>query len=342
MIRVGIAGMGMMGWFHARRYLQIPGAELVAIADVTPTRLEATEAVTGNLPDRSARADLSKLERYPDASTLIAEADVEVVDICLPTYLHAEHAIQALETGRHVLSEKPMALNVAQANRMVDAASRSGRKLMIAQCIRFWPEYRYLRQCVSEETFGKLLSLNMYRLGGRPVWSWENWFTDPARSGGPMYDLHVHDVDFCQSMLGMPDRIEAVGRKLQAGGAHEVVHALFDYQDGPQVHVHAGWSNAQIPFNSAFDAWFERGFLRFDGRNDPALLVYDDLKRIDAHPAEIEPGDAYQNEISYFLDCVERDVAPAQCLPESTRDSLRLIDLEIESIESGRAVRGKE
>jgi len=342
MIRVGIVGMGMMGWFHARRYLQIPKATLVAIADVTPSRLEATEAVAGNLPDSSAQADLSELARYPDASTLIEEADVEVVDICLPTYLHADHAIQALETGHHVLCEKPMALNVGQADRMIEAASRSGCKLMIAQCIRFWPEYRYLRQCVTEQPFGKLLSLNMYRLGGRPVWSWENWFTDPARSGGPMYDLHVHDVDFCQAMLGMPDRVEAVGRRLQASGAHEVVHALFDYEGGPQVHVHAGWSNAQIPFNAAFEAWFERGFLRFDGRGDPPLQVYDDLQRVSARPAEIEPGDAYYSEIAYFLDCVENDAPLAECSPESTRDSLRLIDLEIESIESGRALRGKE
>lgn len=342
MIRVGIAGMGTMGWFHARRYLQMPNATLVAIADITPSRLEATEAVTGNLPDGSPHGDLSQMARYPDASTMIAEADIDVVDICLPTYLHAGHAIEALEVGRHVLCEKPMALNVGQADCMIEAASRSGRKLMIAQCIRFWPEYRYLRRCVENRAFGDLFSLNMRRTGGRPVWSWENWFTDPARSGGPLYDLHVHDVDFCQTMLGMPDQIEAVGRRLEADGAHEVVHALFDYQGGPQVHVHAGWSHAQIPFYAAFDAWFERGFLRFDSRADPALQVYDDLQRVNAHSAELEPGDAYYNEIAYFLEAVENDTSLAECTPQSTRDSLRLIDLEIESIENGRAVRGKE
>jgi predicted dehydrogenase len=96
MIRVGIAGMGTMGWFHARRHLQMPNATLVAIADIMPSRLEATEAVTGNLPDGSPRADLSQVARYPDASTMIAEADIDVVDICLPTYLHAGHAIEAL------------------------------------------------------------------------------------------------------------------------------------------------------------------------------------------------------------------------------------------------------
>jgi hypothetical protein len=120
------------------------------------------------------------------------------------------------------------------------------------------------------------------------------------------------------------------------------VHALFDYQGGPQVHVHAGWSNAQIPFHAAFDAWFERGFLRFNSRADPALQVYDDLQRVDAHPAELEPGDAYHNEIAYFVDAVEHDTPVTACTPQSTRDSLRLIDLEIESIETGRAVRGKE
>jgi predicted dehydrogenase len=209
---------------------------------------------------------------------------------------------------------------------------------MIAQCIRFWPEYRYLKQCVEKETYGKLLSLNMYRIGGRPVWSWENWFTDPARSGGPPYDLHIHDVDFVNHMLGVPDQIQAAARRSEATGGHDIVHAIYAYADGPQVHIHAGWSVAQTPFVAGFDAWFERGFLRLDNRHDPPLLVYDDLRQAKGHPAEYERGDAYHNEIAYFLHCVESGDPPVECLPQSARDSLRLIDLEIEAIQSGETI----
>jgi predicted dehydrogenase len=342
MLKVGIVGMGMMGWFHARRYFEIPGAELVAIADVTPERLEASESVVGNLADAGLQVDLSALARFEDASALIAKAGVDVVDICLPTFLHARYAIEALEAGCHVISEKPMALGVGEADGMVNAARQADRQLMIAQCIRFWPEYRYLRQCVREETFGRLLSLNMYRMGGRPIWSWENWFLDPTRSGGPMYDLHVHDVDFVNYMLGAPDRIQATARRSEATEAYDIVHALYTYEGGPQVQIHGGWSMAQIPFVAGFDAWFERGFLRFDNRNNPPLVVYDDLRGAKSRPAEVERGDAYTNEIAYFLDCVQTEKPPVECPPESARDSLRLIDIEIKAIESGQAQRGKD
>jgi predicted dehydrogenase len=338
MLKVGIIGMGMMGWFHARRYLAMPNAELSAIADVTPERLQATEAVAGNLADAGPDVDLDALARYDDGSDLTADADVDVVDVCLPSYLHARYAVEALNAGHHVLCEKPMALSLSEADRMIEAAQRAGRQLMIAQCVRFWPEYRYLKQCAEEETYGKLLSLNMYRMGGRPVWSWKNWFTDPARSGGPPYDLHIHDVDFVNYMLGTPDRIQASARRSEATGTHDIIHAIYTYEDGPQVQMHAGWSMAQTPFVAGFDAWFERGFLRLDNRHSPPLLAYDDLRQANGHPPEYEHGDAYYDEIAYFLGCVESGDPPVECHPQSARESLRLIALEIEAIERGQTV----
>ena len=93
MLKVGILGLGMMGSFHAKRYLDMPGAELVAIADTTPARLEATESVAGNLADEGKETDLSSVARYDDASALIADAGVDVVDICLPTFLHKNKCV---------------------------------------------------------------------------------------------------------------------------------------------------------------------------------------------------------------------------------------------------------
>jgi predicted dehydrogenase len=338
MLKVGIVGIGNMGWFHAQRYLDMPNAELVAIADTTPERLEASEAVAGNLAGLGRTVDLSALERYGDGSALIAEAGVDVVDICLPSYLHARYTVEALEAGHHVICEKPMALTVEDAQLMIDAAERADRKLMVAQCIRFWPEYRYLRRCVQDGTYGKLLSLNIFRMGGCPAWSWENWFLDPARSGGPPYDLHIHDVDFCNYMLGMPDAIQASARRSEATGTYDVIHAVYTYADGPQVHMHAGWTVAQTPFVYGFDAWFERGFLRLSSQAGSALTVYDDLRNGKGRPVKCEGGDAYHNEIAYFLDCVEKDAPPVECPPESARDSLRLVDLEIRAIESGETI----
>jgi predicted dehydrogenase len=334
MLRIGIAGMGGMGWFHASRFFQIPGVQLAAIADVRPERLEAKHAVKINIENRVAVPDLSAVQRFPDAERLIANADVDVIDVCLPSYLHSVYAVQALRRGRHVLCEKPMALNVADADAMLAAARESGRQLMIAQCIRFWPEYQFLKQTVQEGSLGRLLSLNLYRIGGRPAsWGWQDWFMDPARSGGSLYDLHIHDVDFVNYLLGSPDQIWATGRRSAPGSACEVIHAIFGYAGGPQVSIHAGWSEVQIPFRAGYEAWFERGYLRFDPEKTPALTIFSDASQMKQQPALYMPGDAYLNEIQYFVDCVQNNETPLECLPESARQSMALLAKERDIID---------
>ena len=339
MIKVGIVGMGGMGWFHASKLAQMPNAVITAIADVTPERLEAKHAVQINIAGDQRAVDFSHVARFNSSTELIASADVDVVDICLPTYLHAPHAIDALQHGKHVLCEKPMALSSREAQTMVDASTANQRLLMVAQCIRFWPEYRFLRDCVRDGRYGKLLSLNMSRIGGRPVWSWQNWFLDPTRSGGPAFDLHIHDVDFVHYLLGKPDAIYSSARKSDATGAYDVMHSVFTYAASPQVHIHAGWSKPQIPFIATYDAWFERGFVRLDGRQTPALQVFEDVMKSEGRAAEYDGQfDAYYNEIAYFLECVERNVAPAECPPESARDSIGLIETIVRSIETNQVI----
>jgi predicted dehydrogenase len=339
MIKVGMIGMGGMGWFHVSKLCQMPNVQIVALADITPERLEATHAVQINIAGDSKPVDLSAVARYTDGSRLIAEADVDVVDICLPTYLHSLYAIEALQHGKHVLCEKPMSLTLGEAQAMIDVSRQSNRLLMIAQCIRFWPEYRFLRDCVRDGRYGKLLSLNMSRTGGRPAWSWTNWFLDPTRSGGPLQDLHIHDVDFVNYLLGKPDQLYCSARKTAVTGTYDVAHTVFSYTDGPQVHIHAGWSYTQVPFVAIYDAWFEYGFIRYDGRFTPAVLVYENPLKVESKPAEFDATtDAYYNEIAYFLDCVAHDMNPGECPPESARDSLSLIRDAITSAESGQAI----
>jgi predicted dehydrogenase len=328
MIRVAIVGMGGMGWFHASRYFQIPGVKLVAIADIRPDRLEAKNAVQINIENKASLPDLAGVQRFEGGDALIAEAqDVDVIDICLPSFMHADFTVRALQSGRHVLCEKPMALNTADADRMIATARAAGRKLMIAQCIRFWPEYQFLKQTMSAGALGRLLSLNLLRIGGCPTgWGWEDWFMDPARSGGTLYDLHIHDVDFVNSLLGVPDRVMASGRQAAPGSAIEAIQTVFGYAHGPQVSIQAGWSEVQIPFKAGYEAWFDKGFLRFDPGAATPLVIYDDARRLHEVTAACPPGDAYLNEIQYFLNCVQQDQEPVECPPESARDSLVLLD----------------
>lgn len=326
MFKVGIVGMGGMGWFHARRYLQLPNARIAAIADIVPERLEAKETVQINIAEDEVPFDFSAVARYGEGLDLIRQADVDVVDICLPTYLHAPYAIAALQAGHHVICEKPMALNVEDADRMVAAAEAADRLLMIAQVIRFWPEYGYLAQTARQGTYGALRSLNMWRMGGRPGWSPDNWFLNPSLSGGMVLDLHIHDVDYINALFGKPDHMTATGRKTEAAKTYDIVHACFSYDDGPQVHMHAGWAAAQIPFQAGFEAWFDRALMVYKAGT---LQVFDQPDRVEASTPDYEPGDGYLAEIAYFLDCIKAGTRPERCPPTSTRDSLALIDQEL-------------
>lgn len=336
MLKVAVAGLGGMGLGIARRLLQLPNARLVAVADARPERL--TEEAFSSAVDRPAGAE--RVARYSDAGALIAEADVDVVVVCLPTEMHSRYSVQALEAGRHVLCEKPMALTLEDADWMIEAGHRSRGLLMIAHCVRFWPEYRFLRQCVRDSRFGRLLSLNLHRTSGRPAWAWQSWLLDPGRSGGAVLDMHIHDVDFAQYLLGLPDTIQATRRVLEPGTGLEVIHALYGYRDGPQVHLHSGWGAAEFPFRAGFEAWFERGFVRHDSAHQPLLEVFCEPQRDIDRLAGYAEGDAYTNELTYFLSCVERNVPPDECLPESARESLRLVVKELAAAESGEPLSG--
>lgn len=329
-LKVGIVGMGGIGWVHAKRYLQLPTAEITALADLVPERTEPRRDIQYGASAASASSDLTKAVRFGEGMDLIRNADVDVIDICLPTYLHAAYTIAALEAGRHVICEKPMALSAEEGARMVKAAEQANRLLMVAQVIRFWPEYQFLREAISRGVYGTLRSLNIWRTGGWPRWSSGNWYLDPRLSGGALLDLHIHDVDYIQSILGWPDRILATARISERATSYDVIHAIYCYDQGPQVHMYAGWTPFQTPFGAGFDAWFDRAFLRYSqGR----LIIFDSPDRIISREVPVPPGDGYLNEIAYFLDCVIQGTQPELCSPESTRDSLALIRREIQAIE---------
>ena len=142
-----------------------------------------------------SKYDFTRYHLYTDFDEMIANEELDYVDIALPTYLHSYYAIKALNAGKHVLCEKPMAINPTQCRMMIDAAKANGKKLMIAQCLRFWPAYETLKHYVDSGDFGKPVFCYFFRGGGWPKWSYQDWLLDETRSGGCLLDQHVHDVD---------------------------------------------------------------------------------------------------------------------------------------------------
>ena len=338
MIKVGLIGLGFMGRTHLSKYLHSDRAELVAVADIDPERLKPGTVVEGNID-----LGLPPLE-IPEGVATFATLDemregveLDMVDICLPTFLHAESVVKAAEAGKHVLCEKPMALTLEECQAMISAAQANGVQLMIAQCVRFWPEYLYLQETFKQGRLGKLQSLSMRRLGTPPLWSWEDWFLDAERSGGPVVDLQIHDVDFINFLLGPPQAIFAQGIKHLGTGDIDIVIGNFLYP-AMKVTAEAGWMRAPgFGFYFACDALFERGLARLASDQKPPLMIYEEGR--EPYTPNVSGLDGYTAEIQFFLDClaggrVVADVFP----PESAQISLQMALLEKESISKGEII----
>lgn len=315
-----------MGRMHATVYGLLDNAQLVAVHDHRPGKVEAFGAQFAT-------------RTIDDWKAILDDPEIDAVDICLPTHLHAEKTIQAAEAGKHVLCEKPMALSVADAESMRDACAAAGVQLMIGHCIRFWPEYVFLKDLIDGGTLGKLTSLNLTRYGAFPSWSSDNWLADESLSGGGALDMHIHDTDYALFVKGEPSQMYARGTIDSRGTSH--IFSTFEYDDC-LIHLEGGWNlPGNAPFKMAFRAIFEKGAAIMDGG---PLTIYPDSG--DAYAPQFESMAAqgggnisdlggYYHEICYFVDCLASGKSIEKATPASSLASLRVALKEIELAKSG-------
>ena len=339
-VRVAVVGLGMMGTTHFKSYGEIPEAELVAVCDVQDRKLEGDwSASAGNIDTGAAqRTDLSGLRRYADFGRLLRDKEVDLVDICLPTFLHAPMAIRALKAGRHVVCEKPMARTAREARRMVAAAAESGRFLGVAHVLRFWPEYLAMKEMMDSGRFGRVRSAYFGRFSARPMWSWENWLEDPKRSGSAILDLHVHDTDMVQWFFGRPQRVTATGTFDPNGGASHIL-TTFHYENGPMVVAEGGWDfPPTFPFRMSARVVFETAAVEYSSLGKPTLAVHD-AKTGKAEYPTMPPVSGYTEELRYFVGCVAAGgQPPARVPPADAAASVAIVEAEMKSAARGRAV----
>lgn len=332
-IRVAVIGFGGMGRMHASQIVAIPGCQLVAIADIDEKKLSSGQAQEINI-GAGASVDLAKVKKYPGTAEMLAAGGVDAVNICVPTPDHAPIAIQCLEAGVHVLCEKPMARTVKQAQDMVRAAEKSGKVLMIAQCIRFWSEYEVLEEVYRSGRFGSLNYLTLRRAGAPPKWTWNNWMMDGACSGGAMLDMHVHDTDFVVHLLGMPKAVFTTARKLDTG-AYDACFTQYVYPDGPIVHTEGTWCLAD-GFNMSFIGNFAQGTVQWDSSLGQPVKVQ--ARGKDPETAPPPADNAYKRENAYFHECIRAGKQPEKCLPTSSCQGLQVAFAEHESADTGMVV----
>jgi len=340
-INVGIIGTGFMTVAHLKAYAKVPGAHIAALANPSGRHLDGDfSQVAGNLGDPNPlKLDMGQVKAYRNPLALIQDPTVQIVDICTPTRTHVELALAALAAGKHVLVEKPLARTAADAQRIVDAASAAAPRkvfLMPAMCLRFWPEYVWLKQTMVAGTYGRVLDARFRRVAQAPGWG-RNHFLQGGESGGALLDLHIHDVDFLLHCFGRPRGVFASGYSKVSGAMDHVV-ALYRFPEGPTVSAEGSWAMAEgFGFNMAYTVNFERATLDFDSARGADALR---LIVPGAPPATLKPdgGDGYVGELKYFLECVHRRQAPTVVTAADGAAAVALCEAEETSIRTGKLV----
>ncbi|MBQ4037355.1 MAG: Gfo/Idh/MocA family oxidoreductase [Clostridia bacterium] len=249
MLKVGLIGCGFMGTMHANCYKNIEGVELVALADLRPEK--AQELAQG-----------TNATLYGDGMELIEQADVDVIDICLPTYLHAKYALAAMDKVKYLFVEKPVTLTMEEGDELIAKAEKTGCRVQVGQVIRFWDEYVALRDIIASGKYGKVVNANFRRLSPSPDWGWENWLHNTALSGGAGQDLHIHDIDYVLSVFGEPAKLFSV--KNLVGEENSYVNTILQYGDFV-VGVEGTWNlPASHPFQATFRVVFEKAVVEND------------------------------------------------------------------------------
>ena len=324
-LRAALIGFGGMGHFHATQYKEQKNCELVAICDIDPEKFKklSAEINLGN----SGVADLSKVHQYLSYEDLLKNETFDYLDICLPCHLHAEYAIRAMEDGKHVLCEKPMARDLRLADRMIAVSGKTKKFLMIAQCLRFEKTYNTLKKAYDSGKYGKLLRLSMTRCGGAPS---QAWYRDVKCSGGAILDLHLHDTDFINFMIGVPDAVLTSGVSRVSGGIDDLMTTYY-FENGPIVNSEGSWCRSKWGCTTV--AVFEKATLEIVA---PKVIVHAEGRK--DREIDCSGTNGYFNEIAYFCECILKNKRPSVASMESTRESIRIVLAEEKSALSGRKV----
>ncbi len=316
-----------MGSTHLKAYKNVPEAELVAVASDEQYQLTGDlTSVQGNIGGPGEKLDFSALRKYSNALEAVHDPQAEAVDICLPTNMHAPVAVEALRHGKHVLVEKPMALDGETAGRMMAEADKQGKVLMAGQVLRFWPEYAALYELLQRGELGAIRSaIFRRRCAAR---AHRSWIADRALSGGGVFDLLIHDIDMCIHLFGAPEAVSAWGYENLECGV-DVLTAQLHYPNIGSVTVTGGWHHPKAyPFSMEYTVVTDGGTVEFNSASRPPTL-YDKCGEIRALPLSKE--DSYTREIRYFLDCASAGRTPALCPPKDSVIAVKLTNLIVEA-----------
>ncbi len=297
MLKIGLLGAGMIGNTHIDGLLSMKSkiAQYTAVCDI----------------DAAKRNDFAKkynLRAFADLDEMLANPDIDIVDLCLPSFMHEQFAIRIAKAKKHLLIEKPIAFTLEAAHNIFTVARENGIRIMVAQVIRFWPEYAKIKEICDSGALGDIVTVYAGRLG--QMVTWVNWYKDPAKSGETLMNLTQHDIDFLHYLLGKPVSVYSAGTR-DANNNYNDVMNIFRFECGTNAMVDGSLSmTAGYPFTMRMRVLGTKGTLEFTytaGENigpesNSTLIWY----RPDEKGEKVGVGgyDPYGKEIEYFAECI--------------------------------------
>ncbi len=354
MVRIGIVGIGFMGWAHFAGATKISdkgkltGSKLKggAVTTICTRSLEKLigdwTSIQGNFGPRGPKLDLTNIGAYDNYKEMLADPEIDLVDICLPNDRHEDAVIAALEAGKHVLVEKPIAIDPKAADRMVAAAKKSGKLFMVAQVLPFFPEFKFAAETIASGKYGKLRAAHFRRVISSPKWSGD--MSDFRKLGGWGIDLHIHDNHFISLACGVPQQV--FSRGILEEGYVNHVHTQYLYDDGSVAvsAVSGGIAADGLAFSHGFEIFLEKATLLYNAGTiggewcpDRPLTVIENGK---AKQPKLKGGtewcSAFTAELQAAVDAVKTGEVPKLLSGELARDALKMCHAEAKSIATGK------
>jgi predicted dehydrogenase len=339
MIRIGIAGIGFMGMIHFLGARAVQGGRVTAICSRDPRKLQGDwRGIKGNFGPEGTQMDLGDIKRYATFDEMVADPDLDLIDICTPTDRHAAMARQALQAGKHVLVEKAIALTTQDADAMLADASKAGKLLMVAHVLPFFPEFSFAAQAIRGGQHGKLLAAHFKRIISRPDWSAD--IGDASKTGGPAVDLHIHDTHFIGLVAGVPSQVFSSGVQGKDGAVEYLTTHYLYGPGGPAISCSSGaLAMSGRPFVHGFEIYLEKATLLHESGVIPLTVLTSDGQTTTPQLAGgDDPVASFTREIQTALEGVRTGEEPDLLSGKLARDALALCHQECASVRTGRAV----
>jgi predicted dehydrogenase len=346
---VAVIGVGWPGQRHIEAYLKQPDVDLVALCDANQELLSTTQRTHG------------VAAAFTSVDSLLAMSGLDAVSVCLPNFLHAPVAIAALESGRHVLCEKPLARTVDEGEQIAAAVARADRVFMMALNNRFRPDNLALKQLVERGGLGEIY----YGKAGWLRRQWNpivrGWFTRQAQSGGgPLIDLGVHMLDLALWYMGNPHPVAVSGatyrafhdqieRQIGFIDTEDLATGFVRLQDGRTIVVEASWIGfSEFPDHVYCTLFGTRGgaTVEHGAGTMPGMKIFTEptlgLPLTATPPSFGDPAtmmySSFANEVRHFIDCITTGQETSAPVGQGL-DVLRILDALYRSAATGREVR---